>query len=67
MKKLIDIYVNRLLYSEKDFKEKMFTLMTIIAVSSVFLAFLGDLLIGEHVGETAALGILVLLAALVAF
>ena len=67
MKKLINNYVDRLLYSDKDFKEKMFTLITIIAISSVFLAFLGDLLIGEHIGETVSLGILVLLATLVAY
>ncbi len=59
-------FFDELFDPQKDFKERMFVLMTIIAIGSVFIAFLGDLVTGENEAETIGLGIMVLLSLIVA-
>ncbi len=66
MRNKIRAFFEQIYDTEKDFKERMFILMTTIAIGSVFLAFVGDLITGEYEIETMGLGIMVFLSFIVA-
>ncbi len=66
MRNKLRVFFSELFDTEREFKERMFILMTIIAIGSVFLAFVGDLITGEYEVETLGLGIMVFLSFIVA-
>lgn len=50
-----------------DFQTRIFTLLTTIGVSGVFVAFLGDIYLGESIIEIVVLGLSVLMLPLITF
>ena len=61
MIKLFNRFKDYLLNTEKSFEERIFVLLTVIAISSVFVALVGDILTGENILEIVFLvGVMVI-------
>ena len=55
MKKKINALIGTIRDPERDFQERLFILLTVIAIVAITLVLIGDLLIGENIIECAAL------------
>ena len=55
----------RLMDPTRDFREKLFILLTLIAASTIFLAFLGDIFTGENLVEVITLGAVLLFSPMI--
>ncbi len=61
IKRFIRFITNTVKNPERDFSERVFVLFSIISVLAVLVALVGDIIVGENIGEIITLVAIILL------
>ncbi len=67
IKRFIRFITNTVKNPERDFSERVFVLFSIISVLAVIVALVGDIIVGENIGEIITLVAIILLVPLITF